>query len=49
MIDSPDKGGAFQYIAEGRDYQKNIIDKELISNVMNGKITQMNLKSILAL
>ena len=44
MIDSPDKGGAFQYIAEGRDYQKNIIDKELISNVMNGKITPNELK-----
>ena len=44
MIDSPDKGGAFQYITKGRDYQKNNIDKELISNVMNENITPNELK-----
>ena len=44
MIDSPDKGGAFQYITKGRDYQKDNIDKELISNVMNEKITPNELK-----
>ncbi len=44
MINSPDKGGAFQYITKGRDYQKNIIDNKLISNVMNGKITPKELK-----
>jgi len=44
MIDSPEKGGAFQYITEGRDYQKNIIDNKLISKVMNGKISPKELK-----
>ena len=43
MIDSPDKGGVFQYITKGRDYQKNIIDNKLIGNVMNGKITPKEL------
>ena len=38
MINSPDKGGAFQYITEGRDYQKNTIDKKLLNNVIRGKI-----------
>ena len=38
MINSPDKGGAFQYITEGRDYQKNTIDKKLLNNVISGKI-----------
>jgi len=44
MIDSPDKGGIFQYVNKGRDYQKNIIDKKLISKVMNKKITPKELK-----
>ena len=43
MIDSPDKGGVFQYITKGRNYQKNIIDNKLIRNVMNGKITPKEL------
>jgi hypothetical protein len=36
MIDSPDKGGVFQYITRGRDYENNFIDKNLIRNVMKG-------------
>jgi hypothetical protein len=44
MIDSPNKGGEFQYITKGRNYEKNIIDKELISNVMAGKIKPKELK-----
>ena len=35
MIQSPDSGGVFQYISEGRDFEKNFIDKKLIRSVLN--------------
>ena len=35
MIQSPDSGGIFQYINQGRDYNNNFIDKELIKSVLN--------------
>ena len=35
MIQSPDSGGIFQYINKGRDFEKNIIDKQLIKMVLN--------------
>tara|TARA_Y100000590_G_C15690197_1_gene1003160 strand:+ start:1430 stop:2212 length:783 start_codon:yes stop_codon:yes gene_type:complete len=35
MIQSPDSGGVFQYIDKGRDYERNQIDKDLISSVLN--------------
>ena len=35
MIQSPDSGGVFQYINEGRDFEKNFIDKKLIRSVLN--------------
>ena len=37
MIQSPNSGGIFQYINEGRDFEKNYIDKKLISSVISGK------------
>ena len=36
MIQSPDSGGIFQYVNEGRDFEKNFIDKKLISSVLSG-------------
>tara|TARA_Y100000996_G_C22408831_1_gene596318 strand:+ start:73 stop:855 length:783 start_codon:yes stop_codon:yes gene_type:complete len=38
MIQSPTRGGEFEYITEGRDSKSNYIDKTLISNIINGKI-----------
>ena len=35
MIQSPDSGGIFQYINQGRDYNNNFIYKELIKSVLN--------------
>ena len=35
MIQSPDSGGVFQYVNKGRDFEKNYIDKELISSVLS--------------
>ena len=35
MIQSPDSGGVFQYINEGRDFEKNFIDKKLIKSVLD--------------
>ena len=35
MIQSPDSGGVFQYINEGRDFEKKFIDKKLIRSVLN--------------
>ena len=35
MIQSPDSGGIFQYVDKGRDYEKNFIDKSLISSILN--------------
>ena len=35
MIQSPDSGGVFQYINEGRNFEKNFIDKKLIRSVLN--------------
>ncbi len=37
MIQSSTLGGAFEYITEGRDSNANYIDKNLISNVIDGK------------
>ena len=38
MISSPDKGGIFQYYTEGRDHEKNYINKELIKNILDEKV-----------
>ena len=38
MIKSPDKGGNFEYINEGRNFEKKTINNELIGNVLKGKI-----------
>ena len=35
MIQSPNSGGVFQYISEGRDFEKKIIDKKLIKLILN--------------
>ena len=35
MIQSPDSGGVFQYINEGRDFDRNFINKNLIQSVLN--------------
>ena len=35
MIQAPDSGGIFQYINEGRNYEKNFIDKKMINSVLN--------------
>ena len=35
MIQSPDSGGIFQYINEGRDFEKNFVDKKIIKSVLN--------------
>jgi len=37
MIQSSNSGGVFQYVNKGRDFEKNYIDKKLISSVMSGK------------
>ena len=46
MIQSPDKGGIFQYFTEGRVYEKNYINKELINKVLNEDISvnELNVK-----
>ena len=46
MIDSSDKGGAFQYITKARDYENNFIDKNLIAKVMKGNenINELHVK-----
>ena len=36
MIQSSPKGGEFEYITEGRDTSKKYLDKNLISNIING-------------
>ena len=38
MISSPTKGGIFQYFTKGRDYEKNYINKKLITNVLKEKV-----------
>ena len=47
MIDSPDKGGAFQYITKGRDYENNFMDKNLIAKVIKGNenVNELQVKS----
>ena len=35
MIQSPLKGGSFEYITEGRDYKNNYIDINLINKIIN--------------
>ena len=46
MIQSPDSGGVFQYIKEGRDYKKNFIDKNLIQSVLDNEysVNELNVK-----
>ena len=38
MIQSPDKGGVFEYINKGRDYNSNFIDKDFIYSVLNDEV-----------
>ena len=38
MIQSPDKGGVFEYINKGRDYNSNFIDKDFIYSVLNNDV-----------
>ena len=38
MIQSPDKGGVFEYINKGRDYNSNFIDKDFIYGVLNDEV-----------
>ena len=38
MIQSPDKGGVFEYINKGRDYNSNFIDKDFIYSVLNDDV-----------
>ena len=38
MIQSPDKGGVFEYINKGRDYNLNFIDKDFINRVLNNDV-----------
>ena len=38
MVQSPDKGGVFEYIDKGRDYNSNFIDKDFISSVLNDEV-----------
>ena len=35
MIQSPDSGGVFEYLNEGRNYENDFIDKDLIKSVLN--------------
>ena len=35
MIQAPESGGIFQYINEGRNYEKKFIDKKMINSVLN--------------
>ena len=46
MIQSPDSGGVFQYIKEGRDYEKNFIDKNLIQSVLDNEypVNELNVQ-----
>ena len=38
MVQSPDKGGVFEYINKGRDYNSNFIDKDFIYSVLNNDV-----------
>ena len=38
MVQSPDKGGVFEYINKGRDYNSNFIDKDFIYSVLNDDV-----------
>ena len=38
MVQSPDKGGMFEYINKGRDYNSNFIDKDFIYSVLNDEV-----------
>ncbi len=38
MIQSPDKGGVFEYLDKGRDYSKSYIDKNLIKKALENNI-----------
>ena len=44
MVSSPNKGGAFQYVSKGRDYEKNYIDKNFIKKIINESIIPNELK-----
>ena len=37
MVQSPDSGGVFQFINQGRDFEKNFIDKKLIKSVLDDR------------
>ena len=43
MIQSPSKGGVFQYINKGRDFDNNFIDKKLIRSVLDNNYPVNNL------
>ena len=38
MVQSPDKGGVFEYINKGRDYNSNFIDKDFIYSVLKNEV-----------
>ncbi len=38
MIQSADKGGEFEYVSEGRDHNKNYIDKSYIKKILENSI-----------
>ena len=38
MVQSPDKGGVFEYINKGRNYNSNFIDKEFIYSVLKDDV-----------
>ena len=44
MIRSSDSGGDFQYFTKGRDYDKKIIDKLVIKNILDQKVKIKELK-----
>ena len=37
VITAPDVPGVFEYINEGRDYEKNYLNKKLIQDVLTGR------------
>ena len=45
LIQSPEKGGIFEYINEGRDYKNNYINKRFIEEVLKNKVKTKNIKA----
>ncbi len=43
MIQSPNTGGIFQYVNQGRDFENNFIDKKLIKSVLDNNYPVNNL------